>query len=167
MITSPIAIFKNARTTNAKHTRASSAKRARTFADLSTTTIRKAARAYGTAASRNPDTISPAWIPTRQRMSAAITQYQKPNPAKDGYSLAARVIDVNQNEIGNSGGKQGARLFSGSKLPLPFIVNSRAVDADPLDFEYNGVKWNSNSKDCSVGAYDKGKREMDCGLTSK
>jgi hypothetical protein len=96
-----------------------------------------------------------------------VTQYQKPNPAKDGYSLSAKVFDANQNEIGNSGGKQGARLSFGSKLPLPFIVNSRAVDADPLDFEYNGVKWDSKSKDCSVGSYDKGKREMDCGFTCK
>jgi hypothetical protein len=94
-----------------------------------------------------------------------VTQYQKPDPSKDGYALEARIMDANQNEIGNSGGKQGARLSFASKLPQAFVVNSRAVDADPLDFEYNGAKWDSNSKDCKVGVYDKGKRQMDCGFT--
>ena len=41
---------------------------------------------------------------------------------------------------------------------------------DPLDFEYDNVRWDSNEKNthhCSAGAYDKGKREMDCGFTCK
>jgi hypothetical protein len=99
-----------------------------------------------------------------------VTQYQKPNPAKDQYSLAAKVFDANQNEIGNSGGKQGANLKFGSKLPLWFLVNSQAVDKDPIKFEYDGQFWDSNDKDqhhCSVGAYDNGKREIDCGFTCK
>jgi hypothetical protein len=97
-----------------------------------------------------------------------VTHYQKPDPAKDQYALEAKVFDANQNEIGSSNGKQGAKLIFGSRLPVPFIVNSRAVDADPLDFEYDNVKWDSDDKAthfCSVGAYDNGKREMDCGFT--
>ncbi|KAF2826947.1 hypothetical protein CC86DRAFT_466719 [Ophiobolus disseminans] len=99
-----------------------------------------------------------------------VTQYQKPDPSKDQYTLEARVVDANQNEIGSSGGKKGSKLVFNSKLWLPFVINSRAVDADPLDFEYDNVRWNSNdSKDhhCSVGNYDHGKREIDCGFTCK
>ena len=53
---------------------------------------------------------------------------------------------------------------------MPFVVNSRAVDKNSLDFEYDNVRWDSNEKNthhCSVGAYDKGKREMDCGFICK
>jgi hypothetical protein len=97
-----------------------------------------------------------------------VTQYQKPDPSKDQYSLEAKVIDANQNEIGSSGGKQGAKLVFDSKLRLPFVVSSGAVDADPLYFEYDNVKWDSKdtaTHHCSVGSYDNGKREMDCGFT--
>jgi hypothetical protein len=106
-----------------------------------------------------------------------VTQYQKPDPSKDKYTLAATLKDQNQNEIGTTGGKTGLTLLYGrpklvfpSKLPLPFVVNSRVIDSDPVDFEYDGVRWDSNNKDthhCSVGAYDGGKREIDCGFTCK
>jgi hypothetical protein len=108
----------------------------------------------------SPD-YAPGWC------GVHVTQYQKPDPSKDQYALAARLFDSNQNLIGDSGGKQGATLVFNSKLPLPFVVKSRAVDADPLDFEYDNVRWDSNetpTHHCSVGAYDHGKREMDCGF---
>jgi hypothetical protein len=39
------------------------------------------------------------------------------------------------------------------------------VDADPVSFAYGGDVWTSEDERCSVGAYDSGKREMDCGFT--
>ncbi|KAF2828923.1 hypothetical protein CC86DRAFT_287247, partial [Ophiobolus disseminans] len=98
-----------------------------------------------------------------------VTQFQKPNPAKDGYRLEAKIFDANQNEIGNSvaAGKTGSKIVFNSKLPMPFVVNSRAVDADPLDFEYGPERWDSNEQaahHCKMGAYDNGKRDMDCGF---
>ncbi|KAF1911513.1 hypothetical protein BDU57DRAFT_598800 [Ampelomyces quisqualis] len=97
-----------------------------------------------------------------------VTQYQKPDPSKDQYRLSAKLIDQNQNEIGNTADVIEPKVELSSRLPLPFFVKSRAVDSDPLDFEYDGVKWDSNNKNnhfCSVGAYDSGKREIDCGFT--
>lgn len=108
----------------------------------------------------NAKDFAPGWC------GVHVTQYQKPDPSKDNYSLEAKVFDANQNEIGNSGGKHGATLNFGSKLPFPFLIWSKNIDEDPLDFEYESVKWASNDQPrCSVGAYDNGKREMDCGFT--
>jgi hypothetical protein len=36
------------------------------------------------------------------------------------------------------------------------------MDADPVTFAYGGQSWDSNDSRCSVGAYDRGTREMDC-----
>ncbi|KAH7085552.1 hypothetical protein BKA63DRAFT_548669 [Paraphoma chrysanthemicola] len=97
-----------------------------------------------------------------------ITQYQKPDPSKDQYSLAARIMDANQNEIGNSGGKQvGPVLVLTTPLPNTFTITAKAVDTDSLRLGYDGVEWDAVAPACSVGAYDSGKREMDCGFTCK
>lgn len=94
-----------------------------------------------------------------------ITQFQKPDPSKDQYSLEARIFDANQNEIGNSNGKQvGPVLEVKSPLPKAFVIAARAVDADSLKLGYNGKEWDAVDPACSVGAYDNGKREMDCGF---
>jgi hypothetical protein len=97
-----------------------------------------------------------------------VVQYQKPDPSKDLYKLEAKVFDANQNEIGNSAGKHDRVITFGSKLPASFTIRTRAVDNDPVDFEYSNAKWDSNNKDthhCSVGKYDNGKREIDCGFS--
>jgi hypothetical protein len=92
-----------------------------------------------------------------------VTQYQKPDPSKDQYSFTARIMDSNQNEIGNSGGKQvGPIIVLTTKLPKTFTITGRAVDADPVGLGYDGATSDSNAPACSVGAYDSGKREMDC-----
>lgn len=50
-----------------------------------------------------------------------VTQYQKPDPAKDQYSLAAQIFDANQNQIGASDGKQvGPVLVLTTPLPKTF-----------------------------------------------
>ncbi|OAL05990.1 hypothetical protein IQ06DRAFT_313192 [Phaeosphaeriaceae sp. SRC1lsM3a] len=93
-----------------------------------------------------------------------ITQWQTPN------ALETKVFDANQAEIGNSGGKQGDKLKFGSKLPLWFLVDGSAGSDKPIKFEYDAQFWDTNDKDkhhCSVGAYDGGKREIDCGYTCK
>jgi hypothetical protein len=97
-----------------------------------------------------------------------VTQYQKPNPAKDPYQLEAKVIDANQNEIGNSAGKHDTVISFGSKLPEQVTIRTGKVDKDPVEFLYSSAKWDSNNKDthhCSVGKYDNGKRQIDCGFT--
>jgi hypothetical protein len=95
-----------------------------------------------------------------------ITQYQKPNPAKDSYSLEAVLKDANDNVIGGTlNGKVGPTLSLTSKLPLTVEIKTGGVDADPVTFAYGGQSWTSNDKQCSVGAYDSGNRDMDCGFT--
>jgi len=97
-----------------------------------------------------------------------ITQYQKPDPSKDPYSLAAKIYDANQNEIGNSNGKQlGPVLVLTTPLPNTFTITARNIDADSLKLGYDGREWDAIAPACSVGAYDSGKREMDCGFPCK
>jgi hypothetical protein len=52
-----------------------------------------------------------------------------------------------------------------SRLPYTLVVTSGNVDDDPVQYAYAGASWDSNSADCSVGAYDSGSRQMDCGFT--
>jgi hypothetical protein len=94
-----------------------------------------------------------------------VTQYQKPDPSKDPYSYDAKIFDANQNEIGNTGGKQpGPILVVNSKLPMGLTITARAVDTDALHFGYDGVMWDGVAPSCSVGKFDNGKRVMDCGF---
>lgn len=95
-----------------------------------------------------------------------VIQYQKPNPAKDQYSLEITALnDANENKIGGVG-KSGPNVSLMSKLPLTVEIKTGGVDADPVRFAYGSQAWDSNdSKRCSVGKYDNGKREMDCGFT--
>jgi hypothetical protein len=51
-----------------------------------------------------------------------------------------------------------------SALPLVLVVTAENIDSDPVKFAYGAQSWDSNSQ-CSVGGYDSGKREMDCGFT--
>jgi hypothetical protein len=80
-----------------------------------------------------------------------ITQYQKPDPSKDPYSLAAKIYDANQNEIGNSNGKQlGLVLVLTTPLPNTFIITARNIDADSLKLGYDGREWDAIAPACSV-----------------
>ncbi|CAO2652646.1 Nn.00g009290.m01.CDS01 [Neocucurbitaria sp. VM-36] len=94
-----------------------------------------------------------------------VIQYQKPDPSKDSYSLEASLNDANENQIGSIG-KVGPTISLTSKLPLTLEIKTGGVDADPVSFAYGSQSWDSNDKArCSVGSYDNGKREMDCGFT--
>ncbi|EAT77200.2 hypothetical protein SNOG_15535 [Parastagonospora nodorum SN15] len=90
-----------------------------------------------------------------------VVQYQKPNPAKDSYSLeVTRVNDIPPFV---------RRLFFPGWAYCKChqqAVKTGAVDADPVRFAYGGQSWDSNDKArCSVGKYDNGKRQLDCGFT--
>lgn len=51
-----------------------------------------------------------------------------------------------------------------SQLPNVFIATAGYVDSDPVSFAYGGQQWDS-SGGCSVGGYDGGSRQMDCGFS--
>ncbi|KAH7072737.1 hypothetical protein BKA63DRAFT_534445 [Paraphoma chrysanthemicola] len=97
---------------------------------------------------------------------AHVIQYQKPDPSKDQYSLAVTAVnDANENSIG-SFPKGGPTASVTSLLPLTLEVKTGGVDTDPVQFAYGAQSWSSNDAGrCSVGKYDSGKREMDCGFT--
>ena len=50
-----------------------------------------------------------------------------------------------------------------SELPAQLVLTVGSVDADPVQFAYNGFTF-SSSNGCSTGAYDSGSRNMDCGF---
>lgn len=50
-------------------------------------------------------------------------------------------------------------------LPTPLIMSFTGLDSDPIDMEYNGQAWTCPGDHCSMGGYDKGKREGDFGFT--
>ena len=93
-----------------------------------------------------------------------ITQYQKPEPSKDEYSLAAQVFDANEDEVARVDKTVGPKLRITSKLPKAVTVTAKAVDGDALTVEYDGIPFDTVSPFCVVGGYDSGKREIDCGF---
>ena len=97
---------------------------------------------------------------------AHITQYQKADPAVDAYALDAKIYDNNENEIGGTTEKAGPTLSLASLLPYTLEVSTGGIDDDPVSFRYGDQSWNSNdvSRACSVGAYDSGSRQLDCGF---
>ncbi|KAH8824251.1 hypothetical protein DL96DRAFT_202912 [Flagelloscypha sp. PMI_526] len=98
-----------------------------------------------------------------------VTQFQKPDPSKDNYKLDIQLFDAVQTPMGNSGGQKdapaNAPIEVTSKLPNVMIVTAQNVDEDPIKFAFGGETFDSNAAQCSVGGYDNGKREMDCGFT--
>jgi hypothetical protein len=95
-----------------------------------------------------------------------VIQHQKPNPATDSYSLEATIFDADKNVIGGTGGPSGPTLTLASQLPFTLDIQTHNIDADPVSFQYAGQSWDSNDQSrCSVGAYDSGARQMDCGFS--
>ncbi|KAH8832496.1 hypothetical protein DL96DRAFT_1704558 [Flagelloscypha sp. PMI_526] len=98
-----------------------------------------------------------------------VTQFQKPDPSKDNYKLDIKLFDAIQTPIGDSAGPQAAPANGGvdvtSKLPNVMVVTAQNIDEDPIKFAFGGETFDSNAAQCSVGRYDNGKREMDCGFT--
>lgn len=121
--------------------------------------IGKAGGGIDSNAPTNDKGYAPGWC------GFHVTQFQKPDPSKDSYSLEVALKDANENQIGGVG-RSGPSVSLTSKLPLTLEIKTGGVDADPVSFAYGSQSWDSNdSARCKVGAYDNGKREMDCGFT--
>jgi len=95
-----------------------------------------------------------------------ITQWQKNENGVGGdYQYDVRLYDAVQVAEGGANRLAVADFACGgvdSALPLVFEVCSGSVDSDPITFHYGGDTFDSHS--CSVGGYDSGKRQMDCGF---
>jgi hypothetical protein len=122
--------------------------------------VGKAGGQFDSNAPNNDHGYAPGWC------GVHVIQYQKPDPSKDAYSLEVpRLNDANEAQIGNFN-KGGPTASVTSKLPLTLEIKTGGVDADPVSFAYGGQTWDSNDKGrCSVGKYDNGKRQIDCGFT--
>ncbi|KAH8802297.1 hypothetical protein DL96DRAFT_1633972 [Flagelloscypha sp. PMI_526] len=85
------------------------------------------------------------------------------------HKLDIKLFDSVQTPIGATDGPQDAPanvpINLDSKLPFVMIVTAQNIDDDPIKFAYAGQNFDSNAGQCSVGRYDSGKREMDCGFT--
>lgn len=119
--------------------------------------IGKGGAGLNSDAPNNDRGYSPGWC------VAHITQYQKPDPSVDSYGLEVKVFDNNENEIGSSP-RGGPTASIGSKLPYTLEISTGAIDDDPVYLAYASDMWDSKSTRCSVGAYDSGSRNMDCGF---
>lgn len=104
-----------------------------------------------------------------------VTQYQKnEGPAAangaggtSNYRFDITLYDDNQVQIGQvllSDAPTGAGVGVTGALSWAMIVKAQNLDDDPLQFAYAGSAWDSNSPQCSVGGYDNGSRNMDCGF---
>lgn len=95
-----------------------------------------------------------------------ITQYQKPNPATDPYSLEVWVKDANADVIGykEKTPVKNNKLIVVSKLKGATMgFRTGEVDDDGIEISYALDSWNTDDKArCKVGNYDGGNRDMDC-----
>lgn len=103
-----------------------------------------------------------------------IKQYQKNEGDPDStggtsnYRFDIQMKDdqgelVGELDYADAPGGQGVDVDSA--LPVVLIVTAQNVDDDPVKFAYGDQSWDSNSDQCSVGKYDSGARQMDCGFT--
>ncbi len=103
-----------------------------------------------------------------------VTQYQKnEDPAgSDGgtseYRLDVSLSDNIQDPIGSvSHLSVPGGVYEGidSQLPDVFEVEVGGADGQPVFFMYNGQAWDSGDSQCSMGGYNGGSRQMDCGFS--
>ena len=144
--------------------------RCTTTALLSVATFSLGAFAYPQPADRSlhlAKRYAPGWC------GVHVTQYQKnegPSGSSSGnseYRLDVSLKDALQDVVGGvtllslPGG-----TFSGidSQLPNVFEVEVGGVDSEPVLFQYTGQSWSSNDGQCSVGGFDSGSRQIDCGF---
>ena len=102
-----------------------------------------------------------------------VTQYQrnekKVNPSPN-YTLNITVTDSRGQTIGQvkfADAPNGVQVNVKSSLPKVLSARALSQDDDPILFNYGDHSWNTATKDCKVGKYDSGKREMDCGFKCK
>lgn len=91
-----------------------------------------------------------------------------PDGTTKPYRLTIDLADAVQNLIGGVvevDAPSWQPVNVNSELPYVFIATTGDLDELPLQFAYAGQNWDSNSGQCSVGGYEDGKREMDCGFS--
>lgn len=105
--------------------------------------------------------------------NAHIRQFQKNEGANSedpgpNYKLEITIKDGKGKIVADSGVEDAPKdvlVPVQGPLPYAFDASTLEVDHDPINFSYNGGNWNSNDKNCKVGGYDSGARDMDCGFT--
>lgn len=96
-----------------------------------------------------------------------IIQYQKPVPGVDPYSLEISIKDANGDEVGKKSKTAVPEniLSVTSKLPHTVDIATGEEDHQGLVVAYGEDIWSTDTEEvCSVGKYDNGNREMDCGF---
>lgn len=98
-----------------------------------------------------------------------ITQYQK-NENGNGadYSFDIRMKDDIQDQIGGINGLTIPSLQTRSvysELPNTLDITAGSLDVDPITFSYAGQLFDTGSSQCSLGEYDSGSRQADCGFS--
>lgn len=95
-------------------------------------------------------------------------QHQRPDPAADPFTLDVSIVDASKAPIGGTestaDAPKGEEVVITTKLADGFKVTAGDLDDAPLVFTVGGATFDSNSAQCSVGSYDNGKRDMDCGF---
>lgn len=102
-------------------------------------------------------------------------QYQKnegqsasnDNVGTSDYRFTITLKDDQQEVVGGVeyyDAPSGQGVDVDSALPLVFIATAGNVDDDPINFAYGDHSWKSSDSRCSVGGYDSGSRQMDCGF---
>ena len=94
-----------------------------------------------------------------------VTQFQlNENGVGGTYLFSASLKDPNGMIIGSLNRAPTPGDIT-SSLPYVVILTAGNQDSDPVEFQYAGQRWLSDSPQCSVGAYDSGSRNMDCGFS--
>lgn len=84
------------------------------------------------------------------------------------YQYDVRIFDSIQAIIGGENALAIPNLKTASvtsELPFTLDITSGLIDADPITFAYAGQNFNTDSSQCSIGDYDSGKRQADCGFS--
>lgn len=111
---------------------------------------------------------SPALKPRGVQCGVHITQHQK---NEDGvgadYQFDANMVN-----------KDGLQIGSLSRQPIPaqtshavssplgdLLITAFFIDSDPIQFEFQGFTFASDSSNCNFGGYDGGARQGDCSFS--
>lgn len=111
---------------------------------------------------------------TESRCGVHIIQSRNESPPSVGpstplWSLDITLLDDNRVPVGTLGidAEGGSSVDVTGALPYVFILQPGAHgngDDDPIDLKYGDWSEQTKAPACSVGKYDGGKRQMDCGF---
>ena len=99
-----------------------------------------------------------------------ITQWQKNKGKGDlsQYRLDIDLLDAGKNPVGSAttaSASPNAPVDVDSRLPYVLEATVGFVDSDPIQFRYGGQYWESTGGQCSLGGFQNGNRDGDCGFT--